>query len=253
MKRLIVGLVVLFPLLVSGQELEDVVYLKNGSVIRGVIVEQIPNISIKIKTKDGNIFVLKIEEIMKITKEEIHQEVMPGSDALIEEDVKKRGGKFFLEPSFAIGFPASPQSFSDGFDNSVSFGGGMGKVQNDHVTLQIPVILYRSFGLKDQFGIGSLSIFSVAGNVLINLMPKEKMVPYARIGSGYYHLKVEDADGDTVTENKLGFLGGFGIRMFVSDKAAFKVEGDYEYILTEGDAIGFFSLGVGVSFLMGGN
>lgn len=51
-------------------ELVDVVYLKNGGVIRGMIIEQIPGISIKIQTKDGNVFVYKMEEIEKMTKEQ---------------------------------------------------------------------------------------------------------------------------------------------------------------------------------------
>ncbi len=59
-----------FAIISVGQNnYEEVVYLKNGSVIHGVIIEQIPNISIKIKTNDGNIFVFKIDEVEKITKE----------------------------------------------------------------------------------------------------------------------------------------------------------------------------------------
>ena len=50
---------------------QDVVYLKNGSVIQGTVVEQIPNQSIKIQTADGNLFVYRIEEILKITKEPV--------------------------------------------------------------------------------------------------------------------------------------------------------------------------------------
>lgn len=50
-------------------ELQEVVYLKNGSVIRGTIIEQIPGISLKIQTADGNIFFYKMEEVEKITKE----------------------------------------------------------------------------------------------------------------------------------------------------------------------------------------
>lgn len=50
-------------------ELKDVVYLKNGSIIRGVIIEQIPNESIKIRTNDGSVFVYSTEEILKILKE----------------------------------------------------------------------------------------------------------------------------------------------------------------------------------------
>lgn len=47
----------------------DVIYLKNGNVIRGMIIEQTPNVSIKIQTKDGSIFVYKMEEVEKMTKE----------------------------------------------------------------------------------------------------------------------------------------------------------------------------------------
>lgn len=47
----------------------DVVYLKNGSVIRGMVIEQTPNVSLKIQTKDGSIFVYKMEEVEKMTKE----------------------------------------------------------------------------------------------------------------------------------------------------------------------------------------
>lgn len=50
-------------------EYVDVVYLKNGSVIKGMIIEQTPNVKIKIQTKDGSIFVYKMEEVEKMTKE----------------------------------------------------------------------------------------------------------------------------------------------------------------------------------------
>jgi sRNA-binding regulator protein Hfq len=52
---------------------EDVVYLKNGSVVRGVIIEQIPNISLKVQTREGNIFVYKMDEVEKISKELMQQ------------------------------------------------------------------------------------------------------------------------------------------------------------------------------------
>lgn len=46
-------------LLISGifnlkaQSNQEVVYLKNGSVIHGIILEQVPDKTIKIKTSDG--------------------------------------------------------------------------------------------------------------------------------------------------------------------------------------------------------
>src|SRR5258708_14302 len=46
---------------------EDVVYLKNGSIIHGTITEEVPGQSIKIETNDGNVFVYGVKEIKKIT------------------------------------------------------------------------------------------------------------------------------------------------------------------------------------------
>ncbi len=47
----------------------DVVYLKNGSIIKGEIIEQIMGESVKIQTADGSIFIYKSAEVEKITKE----------------------------------------------------------------------------------------------------------------------------------------------------------------------------------------
>lgn len=72
MKRIyfLVSMLCAFTFTIKAQQnLEDVVYLKNGSIIHGIIVEQIPNQSIKIQSRDGNIFVYKIAEIEKMTKE----------------------------------------------------------------------------------------------------------------------------------------------------------------------------------------
>jgi hypothetical protein len=45
------------------------VYLKNGSITKGTVLEHIPSVQVKIQTKDGNIFVYQIDEIEKITKD----------------------------------------------------------------------------------------------------------------------------------------------------------------------------------------
>ena len=47
---------------------QDVVYLKNGSVVRGTIIEQVPGVSLKLQTNDGNIFVYNIEDVEKNLK-----------------------------------------------------------------------------------------------------------------------------------------------------------------------------------------
>ncbi|HYV92672.1 MAG TPA: hypothetical protein VE978_12830 [Chitinophagales bacterium] len=71
-------LLLLFALLiiVSGaiaQATRDVIYLKNGSIIKGTITEQNPPTDLKIEMANGNIITYKYDEIEKITKEEVQQ------------------------------------------------------------------------------------------------------------------------------------------------------------------------------------
>lgn len=68
---LFVLFIVLSPGLASAQQWIEVVYLKNGGMVRGTIVEQVPKESLKIQTADGSIFVYKMSEVEKITKEQI--------------------------------------------------------------------------------------------------------------------------------------------------------------------------------------
>jgi hypothetical protein len=46
------------------------IHLKSGNVIKGVIVENIPGKSVKIKTSDGSLFFFTLDQIEKITKTE---------------------------------------------------------------------------------------------------------------------------------------------------------------------------------------
>lgn len=48
---------------------KDIIYLKNGSVINGTIIEQVPGKSYKILTSDNNTFTYTAEEIEKISTE----------------------------------------------------------------------------------------------------------------------------------------------------------------------------------------
>lgn len=62
--------VLLFAVKAMAQEgMEDVVYLKNGNIYRGIIIEQVPGQTMKVQTIGGNVFTVEIAEIAKITKE----------------------------------------------------------------------------------------------------------------------------------------------------------------------------------------
>lgn len=56
---------------VSAGQMEDVVYLENGGIVRGTILEQIPDKSLKIKRRDGKEFKYRTRDIVRITREPI--------------------------------------------------------------------------------------------------------------------------------------------------------------------------------------
>lgn len=49
---------------------KDILYLKNGSIIKGELAEVVPTGNVKFKTADGNIFAYATTEVIKITKED---------------------------------------------------------------------------------------------------------------------------------------------------------------------------------------
>ncbi len=97
MKKLITLLfIVIYSTVVfAQQEYKDVVYLKNGSIIRGLIVEQKLNEFLKIKIVDGSVFVYKMEEVDKIAKEKINDSQADG---------------FFFGISYAVLLTKKPSS-----------------------------------------------------------------------------------------------------------------------------------------------
>lgn len=56
---------------VSAGQIEDVVYLENGGIVRGTILEQIPDKSLKIKRRDGKEFKYRTRDIVRITREPV--------------------------------------------------------------------------------------------------------------------------------------------------------------------------------------
>jgi len=82
----------------------EVVYLKNGSIIHGMIIELVPNESIKIKTSNNDVILFRIDEVEKITREE-SMFGNPQRERLTDENVKTHGFTNMIE--FAYGNGAS--------------------------------------------------------------------------------------------------------------------------------------------------
>lgn len=219
--------IALLPVLASAQgTMEDVVYLKNGSIIHGTIVEQVPNVSIKIKTADGNLFVFRIEEVEKITKEEKaggkapkEREERPARGGFGPEELKQRGYSATAELVTAIGY--------NDFGDKSSFGLQVinGYQVNPYFTAGIGV------GLNQHF---SSAAFMPVFLDLRGTLLRQRVSPFIDLAGGWaFGLNVHEEEPD---EGGLYLNPAFGVRFFVSRQASLNLsvgmryqEGTYSY------------------------
>ena len=87
------------------QKMEDVIYLRNGEIVRGTIIEQIPGESLKIQTADGSVFVYTIYEIAEIGREPMMK---------VEEGyIKAKKKNPWLASSLSLLIPGTGQFYND--------------------------------------------------------------------------------------------------------------------------------------------
>lgn len=170
--------VVLSTLAFAQSNYQDVVYLKNGSVIRGIIVEQVPNQSIKIETADKSIFVYKMEEIEKLAKEgrqsrALISEVKPGYQGIVEVGYGIKTGDYGLNVlkfniingyrinnNFAVGLGTGIRHYTEGGESATLipiFADLRANITSKNIAPYVAFGIGYSFNASDSFsGIGLL-------------------------------------------------------------------------------------------------
>lgn len=196
---------------------EDVVYLKNGSVIRGMIIEQIPNVSIKIKS-GPNIFVYKMDEIEKFTKEEV-----AGSSTTAGAP-----GDFGFKPNkgyagnFEIGLSHYPAGnlpmFAVNIVNGYQF--------SRHFTMGL--------GVGAEVSTKSVHNFN-AGLDMRAYFLKSRVTPFFNFAAGYNAMLQSYEDyyyGGSTTDVYHGFTfaPAFGARVAINKKVAATISLGYRYV-----------------------
>ena len=68
--KILLGTIFMSFCALAQTEWTESIFLKTGTIVRGVIVENIPGKSVKIKTNDGSLFFFNLDQIEKITKSE---------------------------------------------------------------------------------------------------------------------------------------------------------------------------------------
>jgi hypothetical protein len=228
------------------QEMEDVVYLKNGSVIRGIIIEQIPNESIKIKTRDDNIFVYKLEEISKISKEE--------SGAKSKSSLRYTGTF-----GFGLSAPLSDKDFSDSYKLGFNINATSGMLFSDNIGLRFD-LRYNFFKGKTQsysytyyytyyytYTPVDLSVVNLNAVGLFGDFNKSNMVkPYGLFGLG---MDFMSAGGDGKIYLGLDVGGGINFDVSRNSGVSINLEAKYHHNTNEGYAKGFFLLNTGITLI----
>jgi hypothetical protein len=182
---------------------QDVVYLKNGSIIRGIIIEQIPNKSIKIETVGRNIFHFEIEEIEKLAREPVQGRsaparegnVLPGYTGIFETGIEIGTGPY--------GMDRLKVSIINGYQVNQYFSLGFGT------------------GLRYYFD-AEAALVPVFADFRANF-PGYDISPYMSLGTGYTFNASRDF-------RSIGFLLNptAGISIMVSEKSALNVGIGYE-------------------------
>jgi opacity protein-like surface antigen len=230
------------------QQMEDVLYLKNGSIIRGIIIEQTPNVSIKIKTKDGSIFAYKYEEIEKFAKEEV-------KGLIYADDYKKIGEHGFKSKKFFIGLKAGYGDWGNvtyglSLDYAISnyFGLGLDVAyttweDNGYTTYDFDTATgYTSYTLNYSYSlIGLLLNFSYHFN------PGEKFDPYVKTGGGYFLINSTTkwsprkptgfTYSPTAEASGIGYGGQAGFNYFFSKSFSLSVSGGWPFYASGGVTI----------------
>ena len=205
----------------------DIVYLKNGSIIRGKIIEQIPNQSIKIKTRDGSIFVYKMDEITKITKETVEDE-----DSFdLYKTPQTKGILASINGGIGVPVGGKLKNYLIGY----TIGANIGAVLNNTIAIRFIDFSYSNFsynfttqavGYETGTG-GSFTLLSFGADFMVgDFNKKSRVVPYAFVGPRGFSKSIEDVkistpyywdytiQGNSEVEFGLALGGGINFKVY---------------------------------------
>jgi hypothetical protein len=174
---------------------QDAIYLKNGEIVKGVLVNEILNISAKIVNQNGDTLTFPMEDILKLTRENIQKKselssmdqwLKPGYELIIEL------GKAIAVGEFGINYFQADVINGVRLNSYLSSGFGIGlSYLND------PEYTYY---MRPKI------IIPVYVDVRINYRKGEKISPYLAFDFGGSLHRVKNYDYD---EYSIDFIGVF--------------------------------------------
>lgn len=212
MKLMLPVLLFVTSLSVLGQQYEDYVYLKNGSVIHGIITEQIPNESIRIESQ-GNVFYFRMDEIEKITKVLISKTKNERAPKEKEGSGLKKGYQGIAEMAFGV-------SYGDDIDHA-------------NETIKLNVVNGYRFNPFIAVGINTGARFLMRDDFyLVPVLADIRINVLNRKASPYFSLDLGPAYNGTENFTNYGTMFGMGIggAIKITPKNNFNIGMSYEAI-----------------------
>ncbi len=177
----------------QAQTLQEVVYLKNGSIIRGIIIEQVPNESLKIETADGSLFVFRMDEVSKITKESPKKATSLKSSSVSFSTDSEYGWQRAPRYRGFVGhhFVANTGDFNDTYGVSIFTSHGCQLIPELYVGLGIGFLGYFSGDDYDDSWALSIPVFVHLRRDLHTVLQKNA-APYVDVKVGYSFAEDDD-------------------------------------------------------------
>lgn len=231
-KSLVVVLFVIISVASHAQSFEDVIFLRDGSVVYGQILEKYPNRSLEIITADKNVFVFDMNEISSF-------------------QIRKR--KIAKQSNFFHSYPAS------GYRGRVEVGYevGVGSLAMDRLKLNI----INGYQINEYFTLGVGTgvryyldaeeiLVPIYGDFKANYMIGDKITRFVSLGVGYTF-----NGSDDFSDVGLFLSPTIGLSYQLSNRNAINISLGYEVqkldvtdeILKSINA-GAVSINVGISF-----
>ena len=176
---LLLLLLLAIPVASMAQEMREVVHLRNGSVIKGVVIEQVPGKSLKIQTPDGSVFAYDMSEVEKVTKEASSASYYRSG----EMDIQLSGVQSGYRGFFDVGHIVGAGDYGSGI-NRVEYSTTHGYQFNPHFFFGVGVGVNYYY---DYDCVGIPIFVDVRANIL-----NSKVSPFIDFKAGY---SVNDFEG----------------------------------------------------------
>lgn len=218
-----------------GSFAKETIHLKNGSIIKGDIIEEVPGVSLKIKTGEGNIFVYEMSDIARVERNVI-SETKGGCNNRHNKldfsigtgyNVATKGGGGNIPVELTVSKRFSPY-YSVGITSGIEIGTG-----SDAKPL-IPI-------LADFRGFLPLNTTSVTPMVDVRIGYAINTAESYTVGSGKYKTTVD-------MPNYVVFSIMPGVRLPINHRCDLDFGLGYEHYAANGGGSGAFAMRVGLNF-----